>query len=351
MSWKPPSLDRGKRRRRARASTAGPSKSGGGGEQKALPVSREKDEEPPIPWALERDIVQFEQHLRSERGLSSHTLRNYGMDIRQFARFLTNQASTPAHASVAWRNVEPVEVRAFLASGHGRLSPATLSRKLSALRTFFKYLLREGRVERNPAQHVERMKQPRMHPDFLSVDDMFRLLDIPSPDSALGVRDRAILELIYGSGIRVGELESLDLSQLDLDNRLLLVKGKGRKERVVPVGTAAAKALEAYLRLRPKHYGETPHPSALFLNYRGGRLTSRSVERIVKRYCLLAGLVRQVGPHALRHSFATHLLAGGADLRSIQELLGHASLSTTQRYTHVAVEQLMEVYDKAHPRA
>ncbi len=338
-------------RPRTNSSSARKNRAGPPGDGEHPGARRTEPSEAIVPAVLEADIRLFEKHLRSERDLSPHTLRNYGLDVRQFARFLANQPFAGWVETPAWRNVDPVDVRAFLASGYGRLSPATLSRKLSALRTFFKFLLREGRVDRNPAIHVERMKQVRKQPDFLSVDDMFRLLDIPSPDSPLAVRDKAILELIYGSGIRVGELESLDLSHVDMKSQLVRVLGKGRKERIVPIGKTAGEALEAYLALRHTRFGESPDLEALFLNYKGGRLTSRSVERITKRYCLLAGLVRDVGPHALRHSFATHLLAGGADLRAIQELLGHASLSTTQRYTHVAVEQLMDVYDRAHPRA
>jgi len=337
VSWKPPTSRSTRRRTR-----------------KTLEASsgRQQPSPPPLPSGLEADILRFERHLRSERGVSPHTLRSYGLDIRQFARFLGGQGfHDMVPGPTRWQEVDPIDVRAFLASGYGRLSPATLGRKLSALRTFFNFLVRENLLTRNPALSVDRIKQAEKHPDFLSVDDMFRILEVPSSDSPLGVRDRAMLELLYGAGIRVGELVGLNLADLDLRERLLLVRGKGRKERIVPMGSKAKEALQTYLGLRSTAFGKSPDPEALFLNYRGGRLTSRSVERIVKRYCLLAGLVRDVGPHALRHSFATHLLAGGADLRAIQELLGHASLSTTQRYTHVAVEQLMEVYDKAHPRA
>jgi integrase/recombinase XerC len=298
---------------------------------------------------LYADIVLFERYLRAERGLSAHTLRNYISDLRQFLSWLC-QESERRSSIPDWSRIDVLTLRSYLASRYGELAPASTSRKLSALRTFFKFLMREGRMSKNPASLIDRPRQVKAQPEFLAVDDMFKLLEMPDETRHLGVRDRAMLELVYSSGLRVSELVGLDLDDLDRAQRLVRVLGKGRKERIVPVGRPALAAIDAYLGVRGTHFGE-PHPTAMFLNYAGGRLTTRSVARLVKRYSLIAGILRDIGPHALRHSFATHLLAAGADLRAIQELLGHASPSTTQRYTHVAVEKLMDVYDKAHPRA
>lgn len=320
------------------------------------PVTRKKTEvqtEAPQPAldieAMRRDMADFERYLRIEKAASEHTLRNYRTDLEQLLTFL---ATEPQRRRVtSWADLEHLHLRAFLAHRFGTLEPTSLSRKLSTFRSFYKYLLREGRAQKNPARLVDRVKLPKKQPAFLTFDDMLKLLEMPDDSTPLGLRDLAILELFYSSGLRVSELVGLELADLNLSERLVRARGKGKKERLVPVGRPAVEVLQRYLDVRGLGVKDPLHPTALFLNYRGGRLTTRSVDRHVKRYVLVAGILRKVGPHALRHTFATHLLAEGADLRSIQELLGHASLSTTQRYTHVAIERLMEVYDKAHPHA
>jgi integrase/recombinase XerC len=244
-------------------------------------------------------------------------------------------------------------LREYLGSLYGRYKKTTIARKMSAVRSFFNFMEKRGLRGDNPAAEVGTPKQEKPVPIYLPVDDMFRLLDLPDRDSPLGLRDLAIMETLYSCGLRVGELAGLDLDDVKFDRRLVSVIGKGNRERVVPVGRTALRALRRYLDatggLRKRVWGgEESGP--LFMNHRGGRLTTRSVARVIKKYVRACGLTSDISPHALRHTFATHLLEGGADLRSVQELLGHASLSTTQRYTHVTLDRLMEVYDKAHPR-
>jgi integrase/recombinase XerC len=228
---------------------------------------------------------------------------------------------------------------------HRKNKKSSIARKISTLRSFFRYLVREQLATSNPAKSVSTPKVEKPLPTTLTVDEAFRLMD--SPTEKEGLRDRAILELLYSSGIRVGELVGLNVNHLDLDLCIVKVMGKGRKERIVPVGMKAIEALKAYLEERGGLEGE----EALFVNLRGGRLTARSVHRLVKKYTRRSGIFRKVSPHSLRHTFATHLLDAGADIREIQEMLGHASLSTTQRYIHLSLGKLMEVYDKAHPRS
>lgn len=302
-----------------------------------------------LPIAMHQDVDRFERYLKFERAYSEHTLRNYAIDLRQLLLWLEEQGGRRTFQG--WEAVEYTHLRAFLASRYGELQPASLSRKLSTFRSFFKFLVREGRLKTSPAALVERVKLPQKQPEFLTVDDVTLLLTLPDDGSVLGLRDLAMLELFYSSGLRVSELVGLNLQDLNRSERMVRVLGKGKKERRVPVGRPALEVMERYLQVRGSGFGDAPHPTAVFLNYRGGRITTRSVDRLVKKYTLLGGLLRRIGPHALRHSFATHLLAQGADLRAIQEMLGHASLSTTQRYTHVAVETLIDIYDKAHPHA
>ncbi len=291
-------------------------------------------------------IDRFLDHLRAERGASPQTLRAYATDLRQFRAFLDDEAPDSALEDIDHR-----VVRRFLASLAGTVSTRTSARKLSTLRSFFDHLVEIGRLEANPARRIRMPKIARKLPAFLSRDEARVLLDDQERgDSVLATRDLAVLELLYGSGLRVSELASLDIADAPAGLTSIRVVGKGSKERVVPVGPPAAEALQRYLAVREQlvpSSGET----ALFLNARGGRLTDRSVRRVVKRAGLLAPLLKDLHPHALRHSFATHLLEGGADLRAIQEMLGHANLSTTQRYTHLTVEQLMEIYEACHPRA
>ena len=292
-----------------------------------------------------------EQYLRelAEEEASPHTLRSYRIDLAQFIRFLQQDMG-----KATLEQVDPLKVRAFMASLRKRgVSKGTVARKMAALRSFFQFLCRQGLLPWNPARLVATPKLPKPLPSHLTVDQAFQLLATPQGQDPLTLRDRAILELFYSSGIRVGELCGLTLGDVDLDGRLVKVTGKGRKERIVPMGRPAAQALETYIRARERLRGEGAESGAspLFLNHRGGCLTSRSVERLLEKYLRKSGFGKAITPHGLRHSFATHLLQAGADLRVIQELLGHARLSTTQRYTHLNLDQLMEVYDKAHPKA
>ena len=283
----------------------------------------------------------FLRHLEVERGASPHTLRSYRVDLEDFTTFLEAHAPGTAVTSVDAR-----VVRAFIAHLHGRsLAPATIGRRLAAVRSWFKFLVRRGALKANPARDVRAPRLPKTLPNFLPVDDAKTLVDGRGIGGAERVRDLAVLELLYASGLRVSELAGLDLDDVDRSDQTVRVLGKGGKERVVPFGDAAARALEAHLGRRGFHDGP------LFPNARGGRLTVRSMHRIVRRSARAARLARRVTPHTLRHSFATHLLDSGADLRMIQELLGHSRLSTTQRYTHVTPDRLAVVYDAAHPRA
>jgi integrase/recombinase XerC len=230
-------------------------------------------------------------------------------------------------------------------------SAASVARKLASLRSFFQYWVRKGALDNNPAKDVASPKVPRRLPNFLSIDEVFRLLDSPKGTNPLASRDRAILELLYASGLRVSELVGLNIDQIDFTENVIRVVGKGNKERMVPIGAKAKEAVEKYIEARGHLAGENGDKHAVFVNRRGGRLTPRSVERLIQKYIKACGINKKVTPHVIRHTFATHLLNAGADLRGIQELLGHASLSTTQKYTHVSVDKLMEVYDKAHPKA
>lgn len=288
---------------------------------------------------MRKHIADFIRHLRDAKNVSLHTERNYHSDLVQFADFLGNaDPATLTHQ----------DIRKFL--GHLidlKMKKSSLARKLSAIRAFFKYLHREGIVPGNPARLVATPKQDRRLPAVLTVDDALRLMNAPaSPDSA-ELRDRAVLETLYSTGIRAGELVGIDQSDIDRQGNLVRIRGKGRKERIVPVGRKALDAIDAYCLKK----SGTANVQAVFSGPSGKRLTARTVQRILDNYRKKLGLSQKATPHTLRHSFATHLLESGADLRAIQELLGHASLSTTQRYTHVDLDALMATYDKAHPRA
>jgi integrase/recombinase XerC len=285
-------------------------------------------------------VPAFLQYLAAERGASPHTLRSYAADLAELRGFLR----TAKVASLA--AVDARTLRAYLAWLHGRgLAKSSIARKLATARSCFRFLARRGLVAANPARQVASPRLPKRLPSFLPIDESNELLDASHGATLSGRRDHAILELLYASGLRVAECCGLDLEDLDRRHGTVRVLGKGGKERMVPVGDEALAAVEAYLSLR----GEAGGP--LFRNVRGGRLTTRSVHNIVRRRAREAGIDRRVTPHTLRHTFATHLLGAGADLRLIQELLGHSRLSTTQRYTHVSPEHLMKVYDAAHPRA
>jgi integrase/recombinase XerC len=311
-------------------------------------------------------LTAFIEHLRLNRNASAHTAAAYESDLSQFlgfaVRYLRQANLEPGHLELG-------TIRAFMGElyrqGHARTSVA---RKLSALRAFGRYLRREGWIEADPASLAASPKRERKVPAHLSIDEMARLLEMPDVADPLGCRDRAILELFYASGLRLSELVGLDLDDVNLRARMVRVMGKGAKERLVPFNSTTEKSLRDWLKVRgvlrsnpepalsPKPRAESPKPRAqsrepLFLNFRGARLTGRSVQRLVARYVASCSTRFGISPHALRHSFATHLLQRGADLRAIQELLGHVQLSTTQRYTHVNAAQLLDVYRKAHPRA
>jgi integrase/recombinase XerC len=298
-------------------------------------------------------IAQFARHLGAERRVSPHTLRNYLSDLTQFRRFLSERKlCRDDHDGVDVRKIDIHAARAFLASlakGHKKSS---IGRKLASLKSFFRYLVDSKRLEKDPLLLIQTPKQEKPLPAFLSVDDVFQLLGAIKIRKTLDVRDRAMLELFYSTGIRVSELVGLDWADLDFQLEIVRVIGKGSKERIVPFGNVAKEALQAYAAEQRKLWnlpcrGETP----VFLNNRGKRITTRSVARIVEKHLRQAGIAVRIGPHGLRHTFATHLLNSGADLRVIQEMLGHASLSTTQRYTHLNLDQLTAIYDKAHPRS
>jgi integrase/recombinase XerC len=301
--------------------------------------------------ALESAIRGFLKHLQLDENCSPETVRAYASDLGEFAAVMEKELGAGRGAEP--RRVDRLAIRAFLAELHRRqVKRSTAARKLAAVRSFFRYLKRQGKIPENPTLGVSTPRQERRLPKQLSVEEMSHLLEMPDDSTALGARDAAILEVLYATGVRVSELTALDFDDLDLSEGMMRVMGKGRKERLVPVGSKAVASLKVYLRRRAEL---EPRPGsgkeALFLNFRGGRLNVRSVRRILNQALESAAIARKVSPHTLRHSFATHLLDAGADLRSIQELLGHASLSTTQRYTHVSTERLLKTYGKSHPRA
>src|SRR5437868_6705977 len=315
-------------------------------------------------------LTQFLDHLRYERNVSAHTLRNYESDLTQFFNFLAPSKTEAADKYAAKRSsaftlqrnepaveqIDHLTIREWLATLHSdHKKKASIARKLAALRTFFQFLVREEVIESNPAKLVATPRKEKKLPVHLSIEDAIRFIETPDAESDFGKRDRAILELLYATGIRVGELVNIDLRHIDFNQKLLRVFGKRSKVRIVPFGEPAAKALHEYLSVREKFLMNAPatkrDAQPLILNYQGTRMTTRSVGRLVEKYIRLCAGIHDISPHALRHSFATHLLDSGADLRDIQELLGHARLSTTQIYTHVSMEKLIEVYDKAHPKA
>ncbi|HYO62481.1 MAG TPA: tyrosine recombinase XerC [Pyrinomonadaceae bacterium] len=306
---------------------------------------------------MEQLIAQFLEHLRYERNVSEHTLRNYAIDLGQFLEHLAPaDPQTGARREPDVRQIDHLTIREWLAALHAAQKKKTsIARKLAALRTFFQFLIREGAVEMNPAKLVSTPRLEKKLPNHLSVEDAVRFIETPDTETDLGKRDRAILEMLYGTGVRVSELTKLNLRDVDFRNKLAKVTGKRRKQRVVPFGDPALHALVNYLPVRQAFLNNAPaserDEEALFLNYQGTRITTRSVGRMVDKYIEICAGIHNISPHSLRHSFATHLLDSGADLRDIQELLGHARLSTTQIYTHVSMEKLIEVYDKAHPKA
>ena len=297
---------------------------------------------------MRTEIGDFLDYLTYERNVSINTIGAYRDDLESFVSFLCNDYFTLGRDQLDLQRVDNLTVRAYL--GHlarKKLARSSVARHLSALRSFFKYLMREGIVPANPARGVATPKREKHLPTVLQPADVALLIEQPDPDTVLGARDRAFLELMYASGLRISELVGIDLDDLELRARLVKVHGKGSKERIVPFGSKAEVALRKWLEVRDARDEE----SALFVNYRGDRISTRSVRRLFDGYVRRAALRAGISPHTMRHSFATHLLNAGADLRGIQELLGHASLSTTQKYTHLNDWQLIEVYRKAHPRA
>ncbi|HNR11963.1 MAG TPA: tyrosine recombinase XerC [Thermodesulfobacteriota bacterium] len=302
---------------------------------------------------MEAYVERFDNYLRAIKNASPHTRRSYRSDLQDFMAFLQESEETCWNSgAVALDKISPATIRSYLAYLHSRNRKSTISRKLASLKSFFKFLIKEGFIAAHPANAISAPRNEKFIPSFLSVDEMFALIEQPQTEQALGVRDRALLELMYSCGLRVSEATGLNLDSVFLEEGFVRVRGKGDKERMVPIGSKALEAMNEYLAVRDTLIGSAAAKSkALFLNYRGGRLTTRSVGRLLSRYAGQINLFRPVHPHAIRHTFATHMLDAGADLRAIQELLGHSSLSTTQKYTHVSIDRLMEVYDKAHPRA
>ena len=304
---------------------------------------------------------RYTVYLEVEKSVSIHTLRNYCSDLHQFFSFVEKPTEQAERAQVDVTQINPHVIHAFLSTLYRQHTKSSIGRKLSALKSFFRFLIREAVIDQDPTLHLSAPKQDHPLPTYLPVDDMFRLLDAPTPNTPAELRDRAILEVLYSCGLRVSELTGLNWEDVDPNLEVLRVKGKGQKERIVPIGRKALDALSQYRTEIPALLGNNYQPASLdgsagqarpiFLNQRGGRLTPRSVARLVAGRAKQCGLVHKISPHALRHTFATHLLDAGADLRAIQELLGHSSLSSTQKYTHVNLDRLTQVYDKAHPRA
>ena len=298
---------------------------------------------------MHKAIDSFARYLRIERNASQLTLKSYSEDLASFCEYCTEQLGTLPEPDSVTVGI----LRAYVAYLHEcQYARTTIARRLACLRSFFRYCCREKLTENNPAKALRTPRVGRKLPHFLSTDQVAKLLETPPANNDQGLRDRAILETVYSAGLRVAELVALDVDHWDRDANILRVFGKGRKERIAPVGSYAARALARWLEVRePAPDAGPKHRSAMFLNRFGRRLTTRSVGRMLEKHIKTAGLDRLITPHTLRHSFATHLLDGGADLRSVQELLGHKSLTTTQIYTHVSTRRLRETYEKAHPHA
>jgi len=293
---------------------------------------------------MNEHVFNFINYLKNEKNTSPHTVRSYLSDLKQLFAFLGKTEPN---------KVDHQTLRQFIAYLMKlNIKKASIARKLSSIRTFFAYLNREGIVANNPARLVATPRREKRLPNVLSIDDTERLMDAPSSVNptiqGVSFRDRAILETLYSTGIRASELIGINSEDIDRNDHLVRIRGKGRKERIVPIGATALNAIDAYLNQSSNNRAET---KAIFTGSGGKRLTARTVQRILEKYSKNLGLLQKASPHTLRHSFATHLLESGADLRAIQELLGHASLSTTQRYTHVNLDSLMETYDKAHPKS
>jgi integrase/recombinase XerC len=296
--------------------------------------------------------------LSAEKGYSVHTIRAYRRDLEEFAALVSSPAAAandanrrPSSSGFDPRRVDALAIRGYLTTLYRKNRKSTIARKLSAVRSFFRFLVRQGVIESSPAEGVLTPKQEKKIPAYLTVDDMFHLLDAAATDRLIDLRNKAIFETLYSTGVRISELAGLDTRDVDLAGQVMKVSGKGNKERLIPVGNKAAAAIKDYRERLYRDTGIAPgQDGPLFLNQSKGRLSVRSMARCLDQLVRACGLRVPVSPHTLRHTFATHMLDAGADLRAVQELLGHESLSTTQKYTHVSVDRLMEVYDKAHPR-
>ncbi len=294
---------------------------------------------------MNRELTEFLDFLRHERNASVHTIAAYEGDLRQLQEYLRER-------EVRWDKAGNVVLRGFLATLHEKKrKKSSIGRKLAAVRSFYEFCRRKKWIAENPARILSTPKQDKLVPSFLSEEEIAGLLDLPGTSRPIDIRDRAILELFYATGTRVSELVGIELGDVHFGERLIRVRGKGKKERLVPFGRKAVEALQAWLAVRPLLVRDRIGEPAVFVNYRGGRLTTRSVQRMVQAYIRRTAVSRRISPHSLRHSFASHLLGRGADLRVIQELLGHESLATTQKYTHVDLRQLLAVYKKSHPRS
>jgi len=294
---------------------------------------------------MRRELSQFLDYLRYERNVSAHTVSAYRRDLNQLADYLGER-------EISLGKLDHVQIRGFMAQLHERrLKKSTLARKLAAIRSFLQFGVKKRWIAENPAKLVATPKQEKHIPSFLSEEEMVNFLEVPPSKRPLDLRDKAILEVFYATGIRVSELVGINIEDVNFRERLVRVRGKGKKERIVPFGRVAEAGLTSYLKARSLLLKDKIGEKALFLNYQGERITSRSVERIVDKYIRQTSLKRKISPHSLRHSFASHLLSRGADLRVIQELLGHESLATTQKYTHLNLRRLMDVYKKSHPRS
>ncbi len=301
-----------------------------------------------MPADFESAIARFLRFLNNERNSSELTIKSYREDLTILNEyFIETMGRSPAPATISTQ-----DLRGYVSALHDAgYAPTSISRRLASLRSFFKFAQREGLAESNPAKPLRNPRRQRKLPHFLTGEEIGTLLAAPPTTSAMGLRDAAILETLYSAGLRVSELVGINLNDLDLEDGLVRVRGKGRKERLAPLGSYAVKALNRWLNKRVPHDSENEKNGAVFLNKFGKRLTTRSVARMLEKYLKITGLDLRTSPHTLRHSFATHLLNGGADIRSVQELLGHKSLVTTQIYTHVSTAGLKKAYEKAHPRA
>ena len=300
---------------------------------------------------MEQYIKEFTDYLVAEKNASPHTLESYLNDISQFEGFL--KESGHAGESSKIDSIDRLAIRSYLGFLYDKnFSASTMRRKLSTLSSFFRFLCREGYLQKNVVKSVPTPKMENKLPSFLSVDEMFRLIDLPDGEGFLVARDRAMLELFYSTGVRISELVSLKIEDIDRTAQVVKVLGKGGKERLLPFGKKCGEALDKYKKARSDKVISTKENSEhLFLNHRGKGISTRGVRKIIGKYVTTGNFPGKVSPHSIRHSFATHLLEGGADLRSIQELLGHSSISTTQKYTHLTIDKLVETYDQAHPRA